>query len=91
MKLTDQQIAEIEQFAALQLSATEVAIITGLGEAGPEFAGLDPFSQAMLRGQLREVAKIRQGIFTHAANGSSPAQILALELIEQARVTNAGE
>ena len=91
MTLTPEQIADIELYAGLQFSSTEVAIITGAGDAGPDFAGLDPFSQAMLRGQLRESAKVRQRIFEHANNGSSPAQVLALELIEQAKVAAAGE
>jgi hypothetical protein len=89
--LSPDQINEIEQLAALQFSSKEVAIITGHGDAGPEFAELDEFSQAMLRGQLSQVAKLRTEIFKHALNGSSPAQVLALELIQQQRVANAGE
>jgi hypothetical protein len=90
-QLTEEQLAAIEQMAALQFSPQEVAIITGAGDAGAEFQALSEFSQAMLRGNLREQALVRTGIFQHAKNGSSPAQVLALQLIEQYKVSQAGE
>jgi hypothetical protein len=89
--LTDKQIQEIEQMAALQFTPQQVAIITGCGDAGHEFEALDEFSKAMLRGNLREQAAVRTSIFTHAKNGSSPSHLLALQLIEDYKVSQAGE
>jgi hypothetical protein len=46
---------------------------------------LSPAGKAFQRGRLKREAELRKGIFDLAQNGSSPAQTLALKLVENAK------
>ena len=83
---TTTNLNEVERLAGLMFSAHEVGLITGQ-EA---LTAGDEFERAMLRGRLREEAEIRKSIFELAKAGSAPAQTLATQLINQARVAAAG-
>ncbi len=80
-------LSEIERLAGLMFSADEVATILGIEEADRG----DDFALAMLRGRLQAEALVRDSIITLAKAGSAPAQALAKQLIDQARVARAGE
>ena len=81
-----EQLTEVERLAGLMFTTAEVSLITGLD---PLTAG-DEFERAMLRGRLKEEAQVRSSIFELAKAGSAPAQTLAKQLIDQARVAQAG-
>jgi len=44
-----------------------------------------PAFRAFQRGRLKREAELRKGIFDLAQNGSSPAQTMAIKLIENAK------
>jgi hypothetical protein len=44
-----------------------------------------PASRVFQRGRLKREAELRKGIFDLAQNGSSPAQTMAIKLIENAK------
>ena len=44
-----------------------------------------PACKAFQRGRLKREAELRKGIFDLAQNGSSPAQTMAIKLIENAK------
>ncbi|MGI4865438.1 MAG: hypothetical protein ACRYFZ_16060 [Janthinobacterium lividum] len=77
---------EVERLAGLMFNVFEVGLITGLD---PATEG-DAFERAMLRGRLREEAELRKSVFELAKAGSAPAQTLAKQFIDQARVAAAG-
>ncbi len=77
---------EVERLAGLMFNVFEVGLITGLD---PLSEG-DAFQQAMLRGRLKQEAEVRKSVFELATSGSAPAQTLAVQLIDQARVAAAG-
>lgn len=80
------RLNEVERLAGLMFSAFEVGLITGIEEGNRD----DAFEQAMLRGRLKQEAEVRKSVFELATSGSAPAQTLAVQLINQARVEAAG-
>lgn len=87
--LTPEQYNEVERLAGLFFSEAEILIIMGLDENlfSNENIKID-FNSAYQRGTLKSKAEIRTGIFNLAKNGSSPAQILAQQIIDSASVNN---
>lgn len=83
---TTNHLNEVERLAGLMFNVFEVGLITGTDTANPT----DEFEKAMLRGRLREEAEVRKSVFDLAKAGSAPAQMLAVQLINQARVEAAG-
>jgi hypothetical protein len=83
---TPTHLNEVERLAGLMFNVFEVGLITGLEEATYG----DEFQKAMLRGRLKEEAEVRKSVFELAKSGSAPAQTLAVQLINQARVEAAG-
>lgn len=65
---------EIERLGGLMFTREEVSVIVDGGD--------DPY----LRGRLKAEAEIRQSVMDLAKAGSSPAQALAMKLIEDARI-----
>jgi len=80
------RLNEVERLAGLMFNVFEVGLITGLEEATHG----DEFQKAMLRGRLKQEAEVRKSVFELATSGSAPAQTLAVQLINQARVEAAG-
>ena len=81
-------LTEVEQLAGLQFPADQVAVIMGVPLE--QYEHDVEFTTAMRRGVLIKEAQLRKTIFEHAENGSSPAQVLALQLIVDAKVAAAG-
>lgn len=85
MKLTDQQLQELEQWGGCFFSLEEIALIMGLDLAALEAAYHDRHSavhRAIMRGRLVSEGKLRQSVIDLAQSGSNPAQQLAMKMIE---------
>ena len=65
-----EQLAQIEELAALQFSMEEVAVIVDVPAAA--LAEGEPM-RAYLRGRLKAQAEVRRSIVSMAKQGSSPA------------------
>lgn len=77
MDLTPEQLATIEEMAALQFSTAEVAIIAEV----PENAmAADPGATSFLRGRLKAQAEVRESVREMARQGAAPAQKQFLDL-----------
>jgi hypothetical protein len=89
IEITPNLLSEIEHYAALMFSRSEIAIILELDPG--DFDKLlhnkdgDPF-KSFQKGRLKKEAMIRKSIFELAENGSSPAQSFAIKLIENAKM-----
>lgn len=80
--LTHEQIEEAKELAGCFFSEEEIMEIMELDKVGPEF-------QAACRiGYLKSEAELRKSIFELARNGSSPAQTLAMKLLESHKRKN---
>lgn len=89
MQLEKEQLEELERLGGLFFAPEKVAIILQvdkrmLQEAIREEGTLE--HQAYWRGFLQSEAEIRQGVLELAKNGSSPAQVMAKELIQEAKM-----
>jgi hypothetical protein len=81
--LTVEQIQEAEGLSGLFFIPEDILLIMGL----PENTMQDKdFQRAYKRGRLISEAKIRKSIFEHAQNGSSPAQNMAVKIIEDSKL-----
>ncbi|MCK9399634.1 MAG: hypothetical protein M0Q51_06520 [Bacteroidales bacterium] len=91
-KLSEEDLVQLEENAALMFSVKEIAIIIGCQlaeltylvteESSPEYTYFN-------RGRLKAEASVRKSIYDLAQNGSSPAQSQFLELIENAKLDDA--
>lgn len=85
MELSDSQKAQIEELAGCFFTPEDIAIILQLDLT--EFNGIrfqeDDFRISYQRGKLLKEAEIRKAILKMAVAGSSPAQMLAKELIDK--------
>lgn len=85
MKLTKEDLTEVENLAAIFFHPDEVAIVLGLNRADLEDELLDEEGevyQAYQRGKLKSKAELRKSILTLAKQGSGPAQTLALRVLD---------
>lgn len=80
--------AEVEAFAKLMFSPKEICVIMEYDES---LSKSDAFVLAFNKGKFLSEAAVRKSIFNLAANGSSPAQTLAMDLIEKGRLDGLGE
>lgn len=71
-----EELAQVEHFAGLQFSRSEVEIITQISQRA------DGFALSYLRGALKKEAEIREAIFTAALNQSATAQGEALKMVK---------
>jgi hypothetical protein len=74
--MTDEQREQVAYFASLHFLEADIALVTGTNARDPEFRAI------VKREYLKREAIIRKSIFDLAAQGSSPAQAMALKLIE---------
>lgn len=85
MTLSDSHKQQIEELGGYFFTPDDIAIILQLDLS--EFKGvrfeMDDFRIPYQRGKLLKEAEIRKAILKMAAAGSSPAQILAKELIDK--------
>ena len=85
--LNDKFLEDLETYASLMFTKSEIAIILEI----PEQLLIEALSDhpaslvAFQRGRLKREAEVRKGIFDLAQNGSSPAQTFAMKLIENAK------
>lgn len=82
-------IPELEQFASLMFTIEEIALILETDPVALRDSLRDPvgeYANAFRRGRLRREAEVRESIFRLAHSGSSPAQMAALKLIENAKM-----
>ena len=85
---TETFLSDLESYATLMFTRAEIAVIMEVDPRELELLLQDsgtPACRAFSRGRLKREAELRKGIFDLAANGSSPAQTLALKLIENAK------
>lgn len=89
MELTDKQLVELEELSGCFFSIANIALIMQLdgpalmGEVG---GGHGPVHDAYYRGRLSSEAQVRKSILDLAKNGSSPAQNLAVKLIDESKL-----
>jgi hypothetical protein len=85
MQYDEEKLKEIEEFAELQFTPDEVAVIVGI-DAGEFMAEMmderGEIAVAYNRGRLRAEAEVRQSILRLAKQGSTPAQKQILDIIE---------
>lgn len=74
--LNDEQLEEVRELAGCFFSEEEIKEIMELDRTCPEF------KKACRTGYLKSEAELRKSIFQLANNGSSPAQTLAIKMIE---------
>lgn len=87
--LSPDLLKDLEEFASLMFSVEEISLILETDIAELQEAVRDPRSEAyraFRKGRLQREAEVRTSIFTLAKNGSSPAQLSALKLIENAKM-----
>ena len=92
-------MGEIEQLAAIGFLPVEIAIsmefpvrdfleLLGLDleQIDSKFFCLNPAQKAIKRGQLRQLASVRKSVFEQAKAGSSPAQTMALAILQEVKI-----
>lgn len=88
MELREEFLVQIEEYAAALFSPDEIALILDFDKE--EFRLLMVAKTSAYnryhKGRLLTEAKVRKAIIDLATKGSSPAQILATELIKQAKL-----
>lgn len=85
MTLTTDQLAELESMASFFFNYEEIAIVLDVDTADLEDELLDetsPIYRAYQRGKLKSKMELRKSILTLAKQGSSPAQTLALRILD---------
>ncbi len=81
-------LSDLESYSSLMFSRNEIAVIMELDPVELSELLRDTQSlafRAFQRGRLKREAELRKGIFDLAQNGSSPAQTMAIKLIENAK------
>jgi hypothetical protein len=76
-------LQEVQDLAAVFFTPNEITQILGIDES-LQFE--DDFKQAYKKGQLITEAQLRKGIFKLAKQGSSPAQNLAMKILENTKL-----
>ncbi len=86
-------LEELEELASLMYSIAEIEIIMGMPPDSLKdlikVPGESNVKDAFQRGRLKRQGDVRKSIFDLAAAGSSPAQTLAIRLIENAKMEDA--
>jgi hypothetical protein len=85
MNLSNDQLAELESLASYLFSPDEIAIVLDVDADQLEDELLDETStiyRAYQRGKLKSKLELRKSILTLAKQGSSPAQTLAMRILE---------
>lgn len=88
MELSPEQLKQLEELAGNFFTPAEIALIMELDGDLSECI-LDSnclIAKAYNRGRLLTEAKVRESIFKLAKEGSAPAQTLAMQIIDKARL-----
>ncbi len=89
MKLTNEQLGHIEEYAGLFLSPREIACLLNLPFAEFSevlFDGNHPAARAYLKGKTQSKYEIRKKVIDLAKKGSPQAEALADKYIEDQRL-----
>lgn len=89
MNLTDEQLTELQRFAGLFFNVEQIAIVLQVDaiELAEELANTQSEAhKAFWKGRLMEEARQREVVFNLSAGGSAPAQNLAMQLMERAKL-----
>mgnify|MGYP006928209422 CR=1 FL=1 len=93
MVWTEDELNLAEKCGSAQMSLTEVILIFNHKAENDIVNGLSnklsDFYQSFHRGRLLTEMQIREAIFEQAKNGSSPAQNLAVQLINDYKLASA--
>lgn len=87
--ITDEDLTLIEEMAALYYTPKEICIIVELkyDEAKNEIEKEEgKFYEAFQRGRLQSETDLRRSILMLAKAGSSPAQTMAMDLLNKSKV-----
>jgi hypothetical protein len=84
--LTESEQLEIENLSALFFTPDEIIAIMNLKGFNDFRVKESDFNIPFMRGRLKKEAEVRTSIFNLAVNGSSPAQILAIDIIEKSEL-----
>jgi uncharacterized protein (DUF2235 family) len=85
MKLTSQQLQQVEELASYFFSPEEVAIVLDVNSDELEIELFDQHSavyKAYQRGKLKSKLELRKSILTLSKQGSGPAQTLAMRILD---------
>ena len=82
--LTEDELKEVENFASLWFSPKEIAVI--LDKEFDEMKADSSFQRYYDSGKLKSHAEMRKAIKKLALHGSSPAQTLAMKMIEHQNI-----
>lgn len=91
MKISTEQLTEIEEMAGLFMTPKAIAIIVGIDESDfmDELDDSDSdLYRHYYRGHYKAEAELRAAVMRLAKQGSSPAQTLALKLWEQSKTAD---
>lgn len=86
MQLTDEELQQIEEFAGLLFTPEQIAVLMDLPEADLNTAIRSPGHVAYLayqKGYLMASATLRRSIIKLASQGSTPAQKMMLDLLQE--------
>ncbi|MDR6196156.1 hypothetical protein [Siphonobacter sp. SORGH_AS_0500] len=79
--MTEEQKKNVAYYASLHYSENDITFLTGVERTDPEFKDLVRIEY------LRREAKVRESIFRLAESGSSPAQAMALRIVETKKLS----
>lgn len=85
MKLTKEQLSEVENLASYFFTPDEIAIVVGVDVDDLEDELFDETSEAYRayqKGKLKSKLELRKSILTLAKQGSGPAQTLAMRVLD---------
>jgi len=88
MNLTDEQLKQVEEYASYFFSPKEICIILGIDHKTTLTIEGSEFSNAYQKGSLLSQAKVRKSIIDLAQKGSSPAQALAVQMMDKIKINN---
>lgn len=81
--MNKETLQEVQDLAAVFFAPDEILQVLDLD---PSFLQDAEFKEAYKRGQLVTEAQLRKGILKLAKQGSSPAQNLAMKILEKTRL-----
>ena len=83
--MTDADLKNVEDTAGYFFSKEETAIIC---EFPDSFIDREDFQRAHRKGRLKKEAELRKSVIDLAVSGSSPAQVLAHQMLEKSKIDN---
>jgi hypothetical protein len=83
MELNSDQLKEIEELAGLMFLPDKICLVMDIDV---KHINTHHFKLAFEKGRLKQEALVRKSIFEHAKNGSSPAQAMAVKMIDDSKL-----